>query len=157
MFYSFIFFFLFIFFSFHFSYLDFNNLNGTIPTQIGLMTSLTKLWEAKTRKININIHEIGINNFFFSFIVGLVKIIWMEQFQLKLGWWLHWHKFCEDKKKMKWKFIKLFIFIFFLWFFFYSSYLYQNNLNGTIPTEIGMMTSLQWMWGRTKKKWNQRL
>ena len=37
-------------FSFHFSDLSVNNLNGAIPTQIGLMTSLQQLWEEKKKR-----------------------------------------------------------------------------------------------------------
>ena len=57
---------------------------------------------------------------FFSFIlVVFIKTIWMERFQLKLDWWLHYNN-CEKKKRKKrnihknlfYSFIFFFIFVF---------------------------------------------
>ena len=92
LFYYYLFFWIFVF-SFDFRLLNQNNLTGTIPTQIGLMTSLQQLWEEKKKRPLLK------KFFFYSFILYLFlviffKTIWMEQFQLKLDWWLHW-RICE--------------------------------------------------------------
>ena len=67
--------FLYLFFlfcsSFHFSELYQNNLNGTIPTQIGLMTSLTQLWEWKKKKSFIKIYY---SFFSFSFFLHFSEL-----------------------------------------------------------------------------------
>ena len=85
-----------------------------------------------------------------------LKTIWMEQFQLKLDWWLH-CKICEnDKKKKEMSIHKIVLFIttfFFVFLVFpFISFLSVNNLNGTIPTEIGLMTSLTQLWEQKKKR-----
>ena len=156
-------FFLFLFF-FCFSNLTRNNLNGTIPTQIGLMTSLQILWEWKKRKkwksIKICLFFYLFFSFCFSFVfffpfilVVSLSTIWMEQFQLKLAWWLH-YIICEKKKKERNEIKICFFLIFFSFCFsFHFSDLSFNNLNGTIPTQIGLMTlfSLQFLWEEKKR------
>ena len=111
-FYLFIFFFIFLF-SFYFSFLSQNNLNGTIPSQIGLITSLTRLWEQKKKENEpfIRICFILLSLFWFVLVI-FIKIIWLEQFQLKLDWRLHWYN-CENKKKRKSNH-KIFIFFIFI-------------------------------------------
>ena len=91
-------------FPFYFSTVYQTNLNGTIPTQIGLMNSLQVLWEEEWKNLVYSFFS-----FAFPFIlVGFLKAIWVERFQLKLDWWIH-CKFCEKKKRMKWNeiFIKI--------------------------------------------------
>ena len=52
------------------------------------------------------------------FLVGFIKTIWMERFQPKSDWWLHWH-LCEKKKRREWNepFLKFGLFFFFIFFF----------------------------------------
>ena len=100
-------------FSFHFSDLNQNYLEGTIPT-IGLMTSLTYLWEERRKKFITAIYPfILFFHFVFHFILVIfIKTVWMEQFQLKLDWWLHW-RHCENKKKRnKWNIHKICLFFY---------------------------------------------
>ena len=92
-----------LFFSFCFSDLYTNNLNGTIPTEIGFMTSLTILWEEKRNELVIKI-------------------------------WLI-----------------LFLFFHFVFHFHFRD-LDLNKLTGTIPTQIGLMTSLQYLWEGKKRR-----
>ena len=112
--------------SIHFSYLYLNNLSGTIPTEIGLMTSLQWLWEEKKKEDSSNLF------YSFSFIlVRFITTIWLEQFQLKLDWWLHWNG-CEkkEKKRKKWTIHKNLIsfFSFVLVFFLSTIWLEQFQL-----------------------------
>ena len=63
----------------------------------------------------------------------------------------------RKRKKKKWTIHKnlFYFFIFFRFVFpFIFSQLYQNNLNGTIPTQIGLMISLIQLWEEKKEeKW----
>ena len=51
--------------------------------------------------------------FFLFILVIFIKTIWMEQFQLKLDWWLHWH-ICENKKRRKERYRNEIKFVFFV-------------------------------------------
>ena len=103
--------------------------------------------ETKIRKKIFYFFKI-ISSFFCFNLVCLFTTIWSEQFQLKLDWWLH-CKICKKIKKInKRKEMKIpkkysISLKSFLFFSFQFSLLNQNNLNGTIPTQIGLMTSLQ--------------
>ena len=60
-------------------------------------------------------------SFLICFLVWFFKTIWMEQFQLKLDWWIHWED-CKkikkrNKRKKKWKFKKKYFSLFFLFHF----------------------------------------
>ena len=96
------------------------------------------------KKYSIFFKIISLSFFHFN-LGGLIKTIWMEQFQLKLDWWIHWEICKKIKKRNKSKkgiFIKKYsislksFHSFFFYLFFSFRELQNNQLTGTVPSQI---------------------
>ena len=121
-------FFLFFFFSSHRCCNEVNNpiWVGIVPFRLFWESQLKwkeKQNEKKDKKNKTNFYECFISFLFFFFCS-----------------YSHCNGCENQKKKMKWTVLKLLlILLFFFLCSFHVSYLYQNNLNGTIPTQIVLL------------------